>query len=97
MVSGRAMARPLGTSSPTTICTMVAMKMAITSDTPCTAPSPTSGSRAGSSRVATAGSASRPISREVTVIPSWAPDRLNDRCRSRPLEVLARRLPCSAA
>jgi hypothetical protein len=38
-----------------------------------------------------------PMSSEVTVMPSWAPDRWNERWRRRPRAMRARRLPCSAA
>ena len=43
--------------------------------------SPTTRSTSGSSAVAMVGSAMKPTTSEVTVMPSWAPDRLNDRRR----------------
>ena len=72
-----------GTSSPNTICTPVASSnaaaTAVTSATSASSPSTPSGP---SSSVATDGSATKPIARLVTVIPSWAPDRYVDsRCR----------------
>jgi hypothetical protein len=72
-----------GTSSPKTICTPVASSnataTAMTSATSASNPSAPSGPR---NSAATDGSATKPIAKLVTVIPSWAPDRyVESRCR----------------
>jgi hypothetical protein len=47
-------------------------------DTPSERSSPTSSPTSGSSALATVGSAMKPTTRLVMVMPSWAPDRWND-------------------
>ncbi|KUM95626.1 hypothetical protein AQI88_16285 [Streptomyces cellostaticus] len=95
--SGTAMARFFGAGSPSTICTTVAPTKASSTEMPLTAasgmPSP---DRAGLSSAETDGSAKKPTTRPVTVMPSWAPDSMNDR-RSRTFRARAAFLsPASA-
>ena len=62
---------------------------------PTPGPRPRPARRSGSRAAAMVGSAMKPITSEVTVIPSCAPDRLNDRRRSAAAVARARRLPAS--
>ena len=97
MARGRAMASDFGTSSPTTIVATVASTSAMTMAVPDARSSLTTRPTSGSIASAIVGSAMKPISSDVTVIPSCAPDRLNDR-RRRAVEVArARRLPACAS
>ena len=77
---GRAIARFLGTSSPTTIVTAVAISRPRASEIPDTAESGTPSAASGATRrEAMAGSARKPMARFVTVIPSCAPESWVDR------------------
>ena len=81
--SGSATARFWGTSSPRTIVTAVARISAIVTATPWTAPDGTPRLSSGPSMsFAIAGSARKPMSRFVIVIPSWAPESCVERLRS---------------
>lgn len=96
--SGTAIARFFGAGSPSTVCTTVAPTKASTTDRPVTAASgrPTP-DRAGSISADTDGSAMKPTTRPVTVMPSWAPDSMNDN-RSSTFSARAARLsPASAS
>ena len=74
VLSGLDVARALGTSSPSTICTTVAIARASAIDTPADVV-PNTASSPGSMTAATAGSARKPSINDVIVIPSWAPER----------------------
>ena len=93
--SGRAMARFFGNSSPKTICTTVANSSAATvpiaTPTPVGTPTPPSSSP---SPAPISGSATYPTIRPVTVMPSWAPDSMNE---VRPVMARARRALASPA
>src|SRR5215218_5448201 len=92
------MARFLGTSSPKTMVTPVDSTKATTSDTLVAAmPDTPTDSRGPSMRSAMAGSARKPISRLVSVMPSWAADSCVDSVRSASRSPRARRSPASAA
>ncbi len=81
--NGLAIASFLGTSSPKSIVATVASTSPSVTAMPGTAPSGTpSPSSGGSSRVAMAGSARKPITRFVRVTPTWAPESWVDRLRS---------------
>ncbi len=96
--SGTAMARFFGASSPSTICTTVASTKASTTETPPTAasgrPIP---DRAGRSSADTDGSAMKPTTSPVTVMPSCAPDSMNDSRSSTLRARAALRSPASAS
>ena len=78
--SGRAIARFLGTSSPRTIVNAVARISPMATEMPDTAPEGTPRSSSGPSMSsAIAGSAMKPMSRFVSVMPSWAPESCVER------------------
>ena len=98
VASGCAIARFFGTSSPKTIVTPVARTSAIASATPGTAPSGTPTDSSGpSTSSAIDGSAMKPISRLVTVMPTCATESCVDRVRSALWTPRAPRSPPSAA
>ncbi len=78
--SGLAMPRFFGASSPKTICTTVATKTPAATETPVIMASgrPASVSH-GRTMTAIAGSARKPTSSAVTVMPSWAPESMKDK------------------
>ncbi len=94
---GRAMASDFGISSPITIDTRVASTSAMPIDTPRVRCSETRSPTSGSMASATVGSAMNPTISDVTVMPSCAPDRWNDRRRSAALVARAPRLPAAAS
>ncbi len=80
--SGSAMPQFLGISSPRTICTPVAMPKPSTRVTAVSAPEGRPrGSSAGERRAPSAGWAMKPTSSVVMVMPSCAPESMNDRRR----------------
>ena len=79
--SGRAMARFFGASSPMTIWVAVARTNATVSAMPGRALSETPSSpTTGSSAAPIVGWAMKPTTSEVTVMPSCAPDSMNESC-----------------
>ncbi len=90
------MATVLGISSPSTIWNTVARAKAMAMDTPRTSRSPSNGSSRGSMSWARIGSARKPSTREVTVMPSCAPESWNDNLESSDRTSRARREPPSA-
>ncbi len=98
VASGFAIARFFGTSSPKIIVTPVARTSAIASATPDTAPSGTPALVSGPrTRSAIAGSARKPISRLVSVMPTCADESCVDRWRSAVCTPRADLSPASAA
>ena len=96
--SGRAIARFLGTSSPRTIVNAVARISPMATEMPDTAPEGTPRSSSGPSMSsAIAGSAMKPISRLVSVMPSWAPESCVERLCSASRTPRAPASPSSAA
>ena len=91
------MAIDLGTSSPSTIVTKVASTRPRKIAVPEARSAPTIGSTRGSSAAPSVGSAMNPMTSEVTVMPSWAPDRLKDRRPRAAVVARARRLPAAAS
>ncbi len=96
--SGREIAQFLGTSSPTTISTTVDTPTPSADATPGTtvpgSPAAVSGPRNSAARD---GSASMPMTREVTVMPSWAPDNWKASARTALSTPSAPRSPSSTA
>ncbi len=96
--TGRAIARPFGTSSPKTIWVPVARARASPRETPTVAPGGmrSVASRSGRRALAIVGSATNPRISEVRVMPSWAPERWKERRRSNRTATLAGRFPSRA-
>ncbi len=96
--SGREIAQFLGTSSPTTMSTTVdratPSRVAVVDTAPGGRPTASRGPRR---RAETDGSASMPITSEVTVMPSWAPDSWKVRRLAAFRALSAPRSPASTA
>ena len=83
--SGRAIARFFGTSSPNSICTSVDSARASTVPTAIpTATGTPAQPNISANEAPINGSATYPTSRPVTVMPSWAPESMNDVRRGHP-------------
>ncbi len=95
--TGRASTTFFGMSSPATMLSTVATARAMPSAMPSAVRAEKKGSSAGRITVASAGSATKPSTRETMVIPSCAPERWNDSRRWTWSAALAARFPSAAS